>query len=111
MGFFRRLQIEHGPYIGDLFMSLIHTCFLGKINPFAYLTTLQKNTSDLFANPLRWLPWNYQENVSKPCPKQIQKYPPRQLIESNSVELCMPAERTRFIVSILAVYFLSILEW
>lgn len=55
-------KTEHGAYIGDLFMSLIHTCFLGKINPFEYLTTLQKHSADLFAQPHRWLPWNYKEN-------------------------------------------------
>jgi hypothetical protein len=55
-------KTEHGAYIGDLFMSLIHTCFLGKINPFEYLTALQKHSADLFAHPHRWLPWNYKEN-------------------------------------------------
>jgi len=44
-------KTEHGAYIGDLFMSLIHTSALAKINPFEYLTSLQQNTSDLFANP------------------------------------------------------------
>ena len=57
-------KTEHGAYIGDLFMSLIHTCFLGKVNPFEYLIALQKNKVNLFANPQRWLPWNFQENFS-----------------------------------------------
>lgn len=56
-------KTEHGAYIGDLFMSLIHTCVLGKINPFDYLTTLQKHSADLFAQPRSWLPWNYKENL------------------------------------------------
>ena len=60
-------KTEHGAYIGDLFMSLIHTCTFAKTNPFEYLTTLQKNTSALFANPSRWLPWNYQENFTQPA--------------------------------------------
>jgi len=34
-------KTEHGAYIGDLFMSLIHTCTFAKTNPFEYLTTLQ----------------------------------------------------------------------
>lgn len=55
-------KTEHGAYIGDLFMSLIHTCNLAKVNPFDYLTTLQKNSSALFAQPSRWLPWNYRDN-------------------------------------------------
>ena len=57
-------KTEHGAYIGDMFMSLIHTCFLCKVNPFEYLTALQKNSADLFAHPHRWLPWNYKENFS-----------------------------------------------
>lgn len=60
-------KTEHGAYIGDLFMSLIHTCFLGNINPFEYLTALQRNSDDLFAHPYRWLPWNYKENGSVPA--------------------------------------------
>jgi len=60
-------KTEHGAYIGDLFMSLIHTCVLAKINPFEYLTALQKNSSALFANPKLWLPWNYKENFASPA--------------------------------------------
>lgn len=52
-------KTQHGAYIGDLFMSLIHTCTLNRVNPFQYLTTLQKHSSELFKNPKRWLPWNY----------------------------------------------------
>lgn len=54
-------KTEHGAYIGDMFMSLIHTCALSQINPFKYLTELQKNSSAVFKNPHQWLPWNYQE--------------------------------------------------
>jgi len=56
----------HGAYIGDLFMSIIHTCALMKINPFHYLTTLQKNSSVLRKAPQLWLPWNYTQNLSTP---------------------------------------------
>ena len=56
-------KTTHGAYIGDLFMSIIHTCNLSKINPFEYLTELQKNTSAIFKNPQQWLPWNYKENL------------------------------------------------
>lgn len=54
-------KTEHGAYIGDLFMSLIHTCTLNRVNPFHYLTTLQRHSSELFKNPKHWLPWNYQQ--------------------------------------------------
>jgi transposase len=57
-------KTEHGAYIGDLFMSLIHTCTLNRINPFHYLTTLQKHSSEIFKDPKRWLPWNYQQTAA-----------------------------------------------
>ena len=60
-------KTEHGAYIGDLFMSLIHTCALSKINPFDYLTALLKNPSAVFTNPHQWLPWNYQANFVSPA--------------------------------------------
>ena len=60
-------RTEHGAYIGDLFMSLIHTCILNHINPFHYLTTLQKHPSELFQNPKRWLPWNYEQAATNPA--------------------------------------------
>ncbi|MGA2611402.1 MAG: IS66 family transposase [Terriglobia bacterium] len=56
-------RTEHGAFIGDLFMSLIHTCRLNRVNPFHYLTTLQKHSSELFKNPKQWLPWNYHQAV------------------------------------------------
>ena len=59
-------KTEHGAYIGDLFMTLIHTCNLSKINPFDYLTELHKNTSAIFKNPKLWMPWNYKENSNTP---------------------------------------------
>jgi transposase len=60
-------KTQHGAYIGDLFMSLIHTCTLNRVNPFHYLTTLQKHSSELFKNPKQWLPWNYQEATINPA--------------------------------------------
>jgi hypothetical protein len=56
-------KTEHGAYIGDLFMSLIHTCNLCDVNPFDYLTQLYKNSSLLFKNPGQWLPWNYKDTI------------------------------------------------
>jgi transposase len=60
-------KTQHGAYIGDLFMSLIHTCTLNRVNPFHYLTTLQRHSSELFKNPKRWLPWNYQQAATNPA--------------------------------------------
>jgi len=56
-------KTEHGAYIGDLFMSLIHTCNLCQINPFEYLKTLQQHSSELFRDPDNWMPWNYQQST------------------------------------------------
>jgi len=57
-------KTEHGAYIGDLFMSLIHTCNLCKVNPFDYLKTLQQHSSELFRDPGKWMPWNYEKSIS-----------------------------------------------
>ena len=58
-------KTEHGAYIGDLFMSLIHTCNLQNINPFEYLTALQKHSSEIFQNPADWLPWSFEKTIAK----------------------------------------------
>jgi len=57
-------KTQHGAKIGDIFMSLIHTCNLMKINPFKYLVALQKYSSSLFKDPSRWMPWNYEAAVA-----------------------------------------------
>ena len=54
--FYRTL---HGSEVGDLFMSLIHTCELAGVNAFDYLSQLQRHTAELAANPTAWMPWNY----------------------------------------------------
>ena len=54
----------NGAHIGDLFMSLIHTCQLNKVNPFDYLTKLQRHAADLTARPEDWMPWNYRESLA-----------------------------------------------
>ena len=58
-------KTEHGAYIGDLFMSLIHTCNLQEVNPFEYLTALQEHSSEIFRNPSDWLPWTYESTISQ----------------------------------------------
>jgi transposase len=52
-------KTENGARVGDLFMSIIHTCRLNGANPFDYLTTLQRHPAAVKANPAVWLPWNY----------------------------------------------------
>jgi transposase len=54
----------NGAQVGDLFMSLIHTCELCGANPFDYLTELQKHASELTRQPAQWMPWNYREALA-----------------------------------------------
>ena len=49
----------NGAQVGDLFMSLIHTCELNRVNPFDYLTELLRHTAQFTAHPTDWMPWNY----------------------------------------------------
>ena len=55
----------NGAGVGDLFMSLIHTCELNKANPFDYLTELQKHSEELKQKPSEWMPWNYRETLAR----------------------------------------------
>jgi len=57
-------KTENGARVGDLFMSLIHTCNLAGVNPFDYLTELQKHSAELAEHPEKWLPWNYNTKDS-----------------------------------------------
>ena len=50
-----------GAQVGDIFMSLIHTCQLNGVNPFDYLMALQTKASEVAKDPACWLPWNYQQ--------------------------------------------------
>ncbi len=57
-------KTPNGAHVGDLFMSLIHTCELEGANPFQYLTALQRHADALPLNPTAWLPWNYQDTLA-----------------------------------------------
>jgi transposase len=57
--FYRTL---HGAEVGDLFMSLIHTCELNRVNSFEYLVALQRNADALARSPKDWMPWNFTRN-------------------------------------------------
>lgn len=59
-------KTEPGAKIGDLFMSLIHTCQLAGENPYHYLTQLQIHSAEVAQDPQSWLPWNYKETLSSP---------------------------------------------
>jgi len=54
----------NGAHVGDLFMSLIHTCRLARVNPFDYLTTLRCYVRRVRDDPAAWMPWNYQATAA-----------------------------------------------
>ncbi len=58
----------NGAEVGDLFMSLIKTCQLNEINPFDYLTALQRNAPAVAASPADWTPWCYQDTLTRGHP-------------------------------------------
>jgi transposase len=58
-------KTENGAHVGDLFMSLIHTCQLAGVSPFDYLTELQIHAAELSRNPQQWMPWNYGDTLQR----------------------------------------------
>ncbi|HLO07458.1 MAG TPA: IS66 family transposase [Terriglobales bacterium] len=55
----------NGAEVGDLYMSLIHTCELNRVNSFDYLTELLRHTEELKQNPSEWMPWNYRDTLAR----------------------------------------------
>jgi transposase len=53
-----------GAAIGDLYMSLIHTCYLSSVSPIDYLTALQRHHEQVRAAPADWMPWNYRQQLA-----------------------------------------------
>jgi len=60
--FYRTLN---GAQVGDLFMSLIHTCQLCSANSLDYLIGLQRHGQDVAARPAAWMPWNYRQTLAQ----------------------------------------------
>jgi transposase len=58
-------QTQNGARVGDLFMTLIHTCELCGANAFDYLTELQRHAAELAQAPGEWMPWNYRETLAR----------------------------------------------
>jgi hypothetical protein len=57
-------RTSNGSSVGDLFMSVIHTCELAGVNAFDYLTVLQEHEDAIRKTPTAWMPWNYQQHLS-----------------------------------------------
>jgi transposase len=58
-------KTRHGAAVGDLYLSLIHTCELNGGNPFEYLTILQQHAGEVAAAPGEWMPWNYRDRLDR----------------------------------------------
>jgi transposase len=57
-------KTRNGAKMGDLYMSLIHTCELNGANPFDYLTELQRHAEEVKRVPAEWMPWNYRKRLA-----------------------------------------------
>jgi hypothetical protein len=53
-------KTQNGSMVGDIFMSIIQTCRLARINTFDYLTKLKRYADKVELEPEKWLPWNYK---------------------------------------------------
>ncbi len=54
---------RRGARTGDLYMSLIHTAELGRVNTFEYLVALQRNAEAVAREPGDWMPWNFLDTI------------------------------------------------
>ena len=54
-----------GAEVGDLYMSLIHTCELNGANPVSYLTELLRHADELALKPTDWMPWNFHATLDR----------------------------------------------
>lgn len=61
-------KTDNGARVGDLYMSLIHTCDLNAADPFEYLTLLQRHAKEARAHPDLWMPWNYRRAIPRSPP-------------------------------------------
>jgi len=65
----------NGARVGDLYMSLIHTCELNDANPFEYLTERQRHAAEMAKHPARWMPWNYRQTLQQDTANEHSAYP------------------------------------
>ncbi len=66
-----------GAEVGDLYMSLIHTCYFSEADPIHYLTELQRCGARVVAAPGDWMPWNYREQLAA-AEADLSRNPPQQ---------------------------------
>jgi len=58
-------RTQNGADVGDLFMSLIHSAELNKVEAFDYLVTLLKHPEQIAKSPGDWMPWNYRQTLAR----------------------------------------------
>lgn len=61
-------KTERGALVGDIFMTIIQTCRLNRINPFEYVMALAQHTAEVKADAARWLPWNFSDAIKPANP-------------------------------------------
>ena len=71
-----------GAKTGDTYMTLIQTCQRNNINPWDYLTELQRNHTAAKTKPADWVPWKYEETLrSLREPPPVDASPPTETVE------------------------------
>jgi len=59
--FYRSLR---GAHVADVFMSLIHTAELARVQSYDYLLALLSHPREVASAPASWLPWNYKATIA-----------------------------------------------
>lgn len=57
-------KTENGADVGDVFMTIIHTAELDRVNPFHYLTELLRHAGNVRDEADLWMPWNYCATIA-----------------------------------------------
>jgi hypothetical protein len=68
-------KTENGARVGDMFMTLIYTAELNGIDPFDYLVSLLRYQKQVASNPAEWMPWNYQQTMTRLTLRQANPLP------------------------------------
>ena len=56
-------RTEKGAHVADVITSVLATCEMAGVNPFEYLTIVQRNAEAVKREPEKWLPWNYEKKI------------------------------------------------
>jgi transposase len=56
-------KTQNGAWVGDLFMSLIHTAELAGVSAFDYLLEMLRRPEEIEETPEEWMPWNFRATL------------------------------------------------